>query len=224
MRVKFNPLALLLDSSLEGEFDLVQRIIYEVKNCPQYWLTSVDVSPYMLCSIPIFKMQYHVTYFLLQLQATLLPYMFRSDNRISVFLKQKFYYRNLFLNPGGRPQSAQRWRYHCSAQCCLRRTYGNCQVSGSVWCQCQCCRQWRLVSLPLTWGILHLHWATDCCYKSPNKPYRIESCHMSWLTTECSVVHFALTVIKVTALFLFMFFISLSHVLFTFLPLPLRSS
>ncbi|XP_067585757.1 apoptosis-stimulating of p53 protein 2 isoform X1 [Pseudorca crassidens] len=30
MRVKFNPLALLLDSSLEGEFDLVQRIIYEV--------------------------------------------------------------------------------------------------------------------------------------------------------------------------------------------------
>lgn len=31
-RVKFNPLALLLDASLEGEFDLVQRIIYEV--CP----------------------------------------------------------------------------------------------------------------------------------------------------------------------------------------------
>ncbi|KAJ8250822.1 hypothetical protein COCON_G00227440 [Conger conger] len=30
MRVRFNPLALLLDSSLEGEFDLVQRIIYEV--------------------------------------------------------------------------------------------------------------------------------------------------------------------------------------------------
>uniref|UniRef100_A0A8C7CS48 Protein phosphatase 1, regulatory subunit 13Bb n=1 Tax=Oncorhynchus kisutch TaxID=8019 RepID=A0A8C7CS48_ONCKI len=30
--VKFNPLALLLDASLEGEFDLVQRIIYEVKN------------------------------------------------------------------------------------------------------------------------------------------------------------------------------------------------
>nr|XP_040017478.1 protein phosphatase 1, regulatory subunit 13Bb isoform X2 [Gasterosteus aculeatus aculeatus] len=29
-RVKFNPLALLLDASLEGEFDLVQRIIYEV--------------------------------------------------------------------------------------------------------------------------------------------------------------------------------------------------
>lgn len=28
--MKFNPLALLLDSSLEGEFDLVQRIIYEV--------------------------------------------------------------------------------------------------------------------------------------------------------------------------------------------------
>ncbi|XP_058611634.1 protein phosphatase 1, regulatory subunit 13Bb isoform X4 [Onychostoma macrolepis] len=32
LRVKFNPLALLLDSSLEGEFDLVQRIIYEVDN------------------------------------------------------------------------------------------------------------------------------------------------------------------------------------------------
>ncbi|XP_008291609.1 apoptosis-stimulating of p53 protein 1-like isoform X2 [Stegastes partitus] len=32
LRVKFNPLALLLDSSLEGEFDLVQRIIYEVEN------------------------------------------------------------------------------------------------------------------------------------------------------------------------------------------------
>ena len=31
LRVKFNPLALLLDASLEGEFDLVQRIIYEVK-------------------------------------------------------------------------------------------------------------------------------------------------------------------------------------------------
>ncbi|KAI4804285.1 hypothetical protein KUCAC02_025916 [Chaenocephalus aceratus] len=32
LRVKFNPLALLLDASLEGEFDLVQRIIYEVEN------------------------------------------------------------------------------------------------------------------------------------------------------------------------------------------------
>ncbi len=31
LRVKFNPLALLLDASLEGEFDLVQRIIYEVQ-------------------------------------------------------------------------------------------------------------------------------------------------------------------------------------------------
>lgn len=30
--MKFNPLALLLDASLEGEFDLVQRIIYEVEN------------------------------------------------------------------------------------------------------------------------------------------------------------------------------------------------
>ncbi|MEE6509420.1 hypothetical protein FKM82_025997 [Ascaphus truei] len=35
MRVKFNPLALLLDSSLEGEFDLVQRIIYEVQDPSQ---------------------------------------------------------------------------------------------------------------------------------------------------------------------------------------------
>lgn len=32
LRVKFNPLALLLDASLEGEFDLVQRIIYEVRD------------------------------------------------------------------------------------------------------------------------------------------------------------------------------------------------
>ncbi|XP_035990946.1 apoptosis-stimulating of p53 protein 1 isoform X4 [Fundulus heteroclitus] len=32
LRVRFNPLALLLDASLEGEFDLVQRIIYEVEN------------------------------------------------------------------------------------------------------------------------------------------------------------------------------------------------
>lgn len=29
-RVKFNPLALLLDASLEGEYDLVQRVIYDV--------------------------------------------------------------------------------------------------------------------------------------------------------------------------------------------------
>ncbi|XP_018583160.1 protein phosphatase 1, regulatory subunit 13Ba isoform X3 [Scleropages formosus] len=35
LRVKFNPLALLLDASLEGEFDLVQRIIYEVENPSQ---------------------------------------------------------------------------------------------------------------------------------------------------------------------------------------------
>ncbi|KAL0964444.1 hypothetical protein UPYG_G00323940 [Umbra pygmaea] len=35
MRVKFNPLALLLDSSLEGEFDLVQRIIYNVEDPSQ---------------------------------------------------------------------------------------------------------------------------------------------------------------------------------------------
>lgn len=31
LRVRFNPLALLLDASLEGEFDLVQRVIYEVR-------------------------------------------------------------------------------------------------------------------------------------------------------------------------------------------------
>ncbi|XP_016892804.1 apoptosis-stimulating of p53 protein 1-like isoform X3 [Cynoglossus semilaevis] len=35
LRVKFNPLALLLDAALEGEFDLVQRIIYEVENPSQ---------------------------------------------------------------------------------------------------------------------------------------------------------------------------------------------
>ncbi|XP_073729017.1 apoptosis-stimulating of p53 protein 2a isoform X1 [Misgurnus anguillicaudatus] len=35
MRVRFNPLALLLDSSLEGEVDLVQKIIYEVENASQ---------------------------------------------------------------------------------------------------------------------------------------------------------------------------------------------
>ncbi|XP_016097327.1 apoptosis-stimulating of p53 protein 2a isoform X1 [Sinocyclocheilus grahami] len=35
MRVHFNPLALLLDSSLEGEFDLVQRVIYEVEDPSQ---------------------------------------------------------------------------------------------------------------------------------------------------------------------------------------------
>uniref|UniRef100_A0A673CH93 Tumor protein p53 binding protein, 2b n=1 Tax=Sphaeramia orbicularis TaxID=375764 RepID=A0A673CH93_9TELE len=32
IRVKFNPLALLLDSSLEGEYDLVQRVIYDVED------------------------------------------------------------------------------------------------------------------------------------------------------------------------------------------------
>ncbi|XP_026135063.1 apoptosis-stimulating of p53 protein 2-like isoform X1 [Carassius auratus] len=35
MRVHFNPLALLLDSSLEGEFDLVQRVIYQVEDPSQ---------------------------------------------------------------------------------------------------------------------------------------------------------------------------------------------
>ncbi|CAJ1054186.1 apoptosis-stimulating of p53 protein 2-like isoform X1 [Xyrichtys novacula] len=32
VRVKFNPLALLLDASLEGEYDLVQRVIYDVED------------------------------------------------------------------------------------------------------------------------------------------------------------------------------------------------
>lgn len=32
LRVKFNPLALLLDSSLEGEYDLLQRVIYDVED------------------------------------------------------------------------------------------------------------------------------------------------------------------------------------------------
>lgn len=32
VRVKFNPLALLLDASLEGEYDLVQRVIYDVSH------------------------------------------------------------------------------------------------------------------------------------------------------------------------------------------------
>ncbi|KAA0717548.1 Apoptosis-stimulating of p53 protein 2 [Triplophysa tibetana] len=35
MRVQFNPLALLLDSSLEGEFDLVQRLYYATDNPSQ---------------------------------------------------------------------------------------------------------------------------------------------------------------------------------------------
>lgn len=39
VRVKFNPLALLLDASLEGEYDLVQRVIYEVS--PSAWRRSV---------------------------------------------------------------------------------------------------------------------------------------------------------------------------------------
>ena len=44
MRVKFNPLALLLDSSLEGEFDLVQRIIYEVQ-----MLTCKSLDIFKIC-------------------------------------------------------------------------------------------------------------------------------------------------------------------------------
>lgn len=43
MRVKFNPLALLLDSSLEGEFDLVQRIIYEVSFITLYLILKLKI-------------------------------------------------------------------------------------------------------------------------------------------------------------------------------------
>lgn len=32
MRVRFNPLALLLDSSLEGELDLVQGVIHQERH------------------------------------------------------------------------------------------------------------------------------------------------------------------------------------------------
>lgn len=48
MRVKFNPLALLLDSSLEGEFDLVQRIIYEVSfiNTTLYLILKLKIESY----------------------------------------------------------------------------------------------------------------------------------------------------------------------------------
>lgn len=45
LRVKFNPLALLLDASLEGEFDLVQRIIYEVTK--DYVVVAVLVLQYV---------------------------------------------------------------------------------------------------------------------------------------------------------------------------------
>lgn len=41
MRVKFNPLALLLDASLEGEYDLVQRVIYDVSHAA-FCSDSVD--------------------------------------------------------------------------------------------------------------------------------------------------------------------------------------
>lgn len=36
MRVRFNPVALLLDSSLEGELDLVQRVIFEESYFPYF--------------------------------------------------------------------------------------------------------------------------------------------------------------------------------------------
>lgn len=44
MRVRFNPLALLLDSSLEGEFDLVQRVIYEESYISQLKLKDICLS------------------------------------------------------------------------------------------------------------------------------------------------------------------------------------
>lgn len=52
MRVKFNPLALLLDSSLEGEFDLVQRIIYEVSGGPLWKHAAINRS--LLCEALLF--------------------------------------------------------------------------------------------------------------------------------------------------------------------------
>lgn len=57
MRVKFNPLALLLDSSLEGEFDLVQRIIYEVRHLPhkKYLINTVSSLHSYNCVIVIKK-------------------------------------------------------------------------------------------------------------------------------------------------------------------------
>ena len=51
MRVKFNPLALLLDSSLEGEYDLVQRIIYEVRHSGYTCLSSSEISIAVRCIV-----------------------------------------------------------------------------------------------------------------------------------------------------------------------------
>lgn len=48
LRVKFNPLALLLDASLEGEFDLVQRIIYEVPF--SFYLPHTPCSTFCICT------------------------------------------------------------------------------------------------------------------------------------------------------------------------------
>lgn len=60
LRVKFNPLALLLDASLEGEFDLVQRIIYEVRRAPvPSW--AVPFHPALLCAVSLSTAQLHVT-------------------------------------------------------------------------------------------------------------------------------------------------------------------
>ena len=56
MRVKFNPLALLLDSSLEGEYDLVQRVIYDVSRS-----TSTQLSCFYK------RMQFDIYIYILEL-------------------------------------------------------------------------------------------------------------------------------------------------------------
>lgn len=48
MRVKFNPLVLLLDASLEGEYELVQRVIYDVSRSLCGWSL---VHTFKKCSI-----------------------------------------------------------------------------------------------------------------------------------------------------------------------------
>uniref|UniRef100_A0A8C3F5V4 Uncharacterized protein n=1 Tax=Chrysemys picta bellii TaxID=8478 RepID=A0A8C3F5V4_CHRPI len=48
--MKFNPLALLLDSSLEGEFDLVQRIIYEVEDPSLPNAEGITALPNAVCA------------------------------------------------------------------------------------------------------------------------------------------------------------------------------
>lgn len=66
--MKFNPLALLLDASLEGEFDLVQRIIYEVRR-------SVKIRLLFLIVVII-----------------LLLIILKSDNLKIIFVLLEFYF------------------------------------------------------------------------------------------------------------------------------------